>query len=335
MMRLSYFYYFRAMSGLFDYILLLLVALLGLEFSWSALSHYSLKDCKHGKFILNDYDVDISMHMNLYGEWAEQELQLFKSILKVDDIVIDAGANIGAFTIPLARLVGPTGHVHAFEPQKIINQRLNANIVLNELENVDVYLAALGNSTGKIAVPMLNYSTASNFGALSLTKPIENQSDRWAYEVPLMTLDSVNFYNPFTGRDCPALIKMDVEMMEKYVLQGAPALIQRCRPVIHTENNAKQTTAGLVQQLYELNYVPFWDIKTAFNPNNFNNVTEDITKGYHNINMINIPKEKLSSEGGNIAMIGYTTVEKDRPFVDDYFLQQFPDGSIKAMYQQL
>lgn len=323
------------MGEICAFIRLFVLALLGFQCARSAVSHYSVNNCKHGKFILNDYDMDISKHMSLYGEWAEQELQMFMSIVKQGDIVIDAGANIGAFTVPLARLVGRTGHVHAFEPQKIINQRLNANIVLNELENVDVYLAALGNSSGKIMVPMLNYTTSSNFGALSLTKPIENQSERWAYEVPLITLDSLNFYNPYTNEDCPSFIKMDVEMMEKYVLQGGAALIHRCRPIIHTENNAKQTTAGLVQQLYDLNYVPFWDIKTAFNPSNFNNISEDITNNYHNINMINIPKEKLQSEGGNIAMIGYTAVEKDRPFVEDYFLQQAPDGRVTPMYHQL
>lgn len=312
-----------------------MLTIVGLQKSLCAGSHYSVSNCKHGKFILNDFDMDISKHMSMYGEWAEQELQLFMSIVKQGDIVIDAGANLGAFTVPLAKLVGPTGHVHSFEPQKIINQRLNANIVLNELENVDVYLAALGNSTGQITVPMLNYSTSSNFGALSLLTPVENQTDEWTYKVPLITLDSIDFYNPFTGHSCPSFIKMDVEMMEKYVLQGATALINRCRPIIHTENNAKQTTAGLVQQLYELNYVPFWDIKTAYNPANFNNVSEDITNGYFNINMINIPREKLQSEGGNIAMIGYTMVEKDRPFVADYFVQQLPDGSIRSIHNQL
>jgi predicted methyltransferase len=51
-----------------------------------------------------------------------KKLQLFLQIVKPGDIVVNAGSNIGAFTVPLAKAVGPRGHVHAFEPQKIINQ---------------------------------------------------------------------------------------------------------------------------------------------------------------------------------------------------------------------
>ena len=184
----------------------------------SITAHNKIKKCKHGTYLLNDFDVDISKHMNLYGEWAEQELQLFLRLIKPGDIVIDAGANIGAFTVPFAKAAGERGHVHAFEPQKIINQRLNANVAINELYNVDVYLAALGNETGSIKVPVLNYLEDSNFGALSLAARYEGQTDKWSYDVPLLTLDSIDFFNVHTGESCPTFIKMDVELMERSVL---------------------------------------------------------------------------------------------------------------------
>lgn len=54
-----------------------------------------ITDCKHGRFLLNSQDIVISRHLHLYGEWAEMELQVFLSIVKANDIVLDIGANIG------------------------------------------------------------------------------------------------------------------------------------------------------------------------------------------------------------------------------------------------
>ena len=44
----------------------------------------------------------------------------------------DIGANIGAFTVPLARAVGDTGSVHAFEPLHIARARLERTIGAHE-----------------------------------------------------------------------------------------------------------------------------------------------------------------------------------------------------------
>jgi len=281
-------------------------------------SFNKIKACKHGTFLLNDFDSDISENMRVYGEWAEQELDLFLSLVNPGDIVIDAGANIGAFTVPLAKRVGKQGRVHSFEPQKVINHRLIANLVLNDLENVEVYLAALGNSSGTIGVPNLNYGFRGNYGALSLAESLPGQTAEQTYQVPLLRLDDIDFYNPFTQKSCPSFIKMDVERMEKWVLQGGSAMINRCRPYIHSENNAHETTTGLIDYLYDLNYIPYWDLKPAFNPNNFNGNSTDITEGYINMNIICVPKEKLKENGGTTVMVGFLQVQRDKPFLLDY-----------------
>ena len=294
---------------------------------------YELINCKHGTFFLNDFDKDVSEHMRFYGEWAEGELQIFLSLVQEGDIVLDIGANIGAFTIPLAKKVGPNGRIHAFEPQSLINQRLSANVVLNGLENVNIYHAALGNHSGKIQVPYLNYKIESNFGGLSLASPMEGQTKEWSYDVALLTLDSINFYNPYSGKDCPTFIKIDVEMMEKYVLQGGVNTINRCRPMIHAENNNEKTTAGLVEQFYALDYVPYWEIQPNFN-SKFKDIMPDISKGYHNMNMICVPKERLKAEGGNVVMVGYVQVEREKPLLRQYFLEIQPDGTMKPKYRQ-
>ena len=54
-------------------------------------------------------------------------------------ISLDVGANIGCHTVPFAKLVGESGRVVAFEPQRLVFQNLCANLALNALTNVYVY----------------------------------------------------------------------------------------------------------------------------------------------------------------------------------------------------
>ena len=78
--------------------------------------------------------------------------------VQTGDTVIDGGANIGAFTIPLAKQVGSTGHVYAFEAQRVLSQILHTNVVMNELFNVHVLNQALGANFGTVSVPIVRRS---------------------------------------------------------------------------------------------------------------------------------------------------------------------------------
>ena len=50
------------------------------------------------------------------GNWSEPELDLLPSLVKPGDVVLDVGANYGLYSHYMGRLVGPSGHVYAFEP---------------------------------------------------------------------------------------------------------------------------------------------------------------------------------------------------------------------------
>ena len=107
--------------------------------------HYnvSLFQCKHGVFLLNPQDSFISRSLIDYGEWEEKELQmLLHAFVTEGDIILDVGANIGSFTIPMAKAVGIHGMVYAWEPLRGNYQKLVANIALNGLSNVKTYWSA-------------------------------------------------------------------------------------------------------------------------------------------------------------------------------------------------
>lgn len=103
---------------------------------------------RDGYLLYNRNDKYIGRSIEKYGEFNGLEMQLFKQICTRDSIVVEVGANIGAHTIGLARLVGPQGRVLAFEPQRLVFQTLCANVALNSLENVDCHWAAVGSQEG-------------------------------------------------------------------------------------------------------------------------------------------------------------------------------------------
>lgn len=68
------------------------------------------------------------------------------SSIKPGDVVIDAGANIGCFTVLAGKKVGQMGLVVAIEPEPRNHTRLLSNIKLNKLENVVVFNRAIYSS---------------------------------------------------------------------------------------------------------------------------------------------------------------------------------------------
>ena len=58
--------------------------------------------------------------------------------------VIDAGANVGRFAVPVARAVGPEGSVVAFEPAPGTASRLRRSIAINDLQDVCLLESAVG-----------------------------------------------------------------------------------------------------------------------------------------------------------------------------------------------
>ena len=90
--------------------------------------HMRLKQCRHGPMLYSTKDIYICRSLDLYGEFSEGEVHFFGQVLQPGMVAIDVGANIGCFTVFMAKRVGPGGAVIALEPQRIIHQMLCANV---------------------------------------------------------------------------------------------------------------------------------------------------------------------------------------------------------------
>jgi FkbM family methyltransferase len=172
-----------------------------------------VKDCRHGRLMYLLNDAYIGRSLDVYGEYSEGEIALFRQLLRPADVAVDVGANIGALTIGMARLVQPQGMVHAFEPQRAIFELLSNNIRLNGLTNVTAHRRAVGSERGTIRVPPLDYAATNNFGGVAL-----GAAEGEAVEV--VTIDDL-------GLTRLRLLKVDVEGMESEVVTGARTTIAR------------------------------------------------------------------------------------------------------------
>jgi FkbM family methyltransferase len=143
------------------------------------------------KYLLfpNDNSVTKSLYDNdIYEPWLYQFL--FDNNIDINSsTVIDIGANNGQISVEFAHLVGDTGKVYSFEPQRLIFYQLCANVFYNGLDNVYTNNVALGNNTGKISIEKPDYfsNESVNFGDVHV-----GVSENYDL-VEVRNLDSYNF----------------------------------------------------------------------------------------------------------------------------------------------
>ena len=238
-----------------------------------------LIEARHGTILYNKNDIYIGKSIEKYGEFSYLEAKIFEQICKAGDIVIEVGANIGAHTLYLSKLVG-NGFVFAFEPQRLIFQNLCANLALNSISNVFAYQEAVSNENGTIIIPECNFKENNNFGGIN----IENTKN--GTTVNKQKLD--NFLNKI---DRLKLLKIDVEGMEISVIKGASELIKKFRPMIYVENDRQEHSKELIELLWSLDYKMYWHLPKLYNENNFFNDKENIFGNIVSVNMFCIHKD--------------------------------------------
>lgn len=235
---------------------------------------------RHGAFLANPRDVYLGRAMCTYGEYSEAEVDLFRSILKPGDMVVEVGANVGYLTVPIAKMVAPNGMVWAIEPQRLVFQTLCGNLTLNGLLNVGARQEALADKDGMARIPVVDPSSTGNFGGISVLSP---ESKEFGEPVQQRALDSV-------GLSRPDFIKIDVEGMEREVLLGAKRIIEFHRPVIYVEADRQDKNADLLRLIRALDYNAWWHFPPLFNPHNHFARRDNLYPGIVSINVLAVHK---------------------------------------------
>jgi FkbM family methyltransferase len=162
-----------------------------------------------------------------------------------DAVVIDAGANIGAFTV-FAALRAPEGRVYAFEPTKITFDTLERNT--KPYSHVIAIHSALGNRVGNAELLIESASGEGN----SLAEANLAGSYSGKETVPVTTIDAF-----VRERHLPRVdfIKIDTEGFEKEILEGAQETLQKFRPALALSAYHKQGDPVRLTSLIQ-SYVP-------------------------------------------------------------------------------
>ena len=105
-----------------------------------------LIESRHGRMLIAGAGA-VAEALLQTGEYAPKTLALLASLLRPGDWVVEAGADLGAFTVPLARAVGINGLVIACEPHCDAFRLLCANLALNEITQVHAECLALDAET--------------------------------------------------------------------------------------------------------------------------------------------------------------------------------------------
>lgn len=160
-----------------------------------------------------------------YGGYEAHETRLMAEAVQAGSTIVDAGANFGWHAIHLAKRVGDSGKVLAFEPIPATYAELSENVAINSCNNLKLFKFALGNETSTISM----YLPSTDMGAGAASQFLDT-GDR--VEVSMFRLDDVLERE---GVEHVDFIKADIEGGELNLLRGAERLLARCHPVIFIE----------------------------------------------------------------------------------------------------
>lgn len=175
-------------------------------------------------------DDEIGRHIYTGGGFEHESCLFVQKAVTPGSVAVDLGANIGQFTVLLARAVGPSGKVYAFEPSPRERQVLSENVRLNGFSNVVVEGFAVGERDGD-GVLHLAHPSQSGFNALGdIHRQDLSSGERTQVEV-------VAFDSYWERKGMPRLdfIKVDVEGSELKFLEGAARTLGRYRPTLLME----------------------------------------------------------------------------------------------------
>lgn len=162
--------------------------------------------------------------------------------------VLDIGANIGAHTLRLAKLVGEDGKVIAFEPMSWAFSKLERNIELNDFSNIIIE---------KIALSNVNQGRQSVYFRTSWPLDGDSSNANKKEDVDFITLDEYIRIGSVGKVD---FCKIDVDGYEYKVIEGGVNSIRKFKPVMiievgrYTLENFGDSLEDLIDLLASLGY---------------------------------------------------------------------------------
>jgi len=168
------------------------------------------------------------------GDYDGAKIGLLIALMQEGSVFLDVGANVGFYTVPLARVARQKhGKVFAFEPLPSNFQRLQENIRLNGLEDtISVIPVGLSSAFGEATITLReDFLLGGETGNAAILIADGRDEKYPSRQIQLETLDELRS----ASIDRVDLIKIDVEGHEDHVLKGGAKTIARHRPIVMIE----------------------------------------------------------------------------------------------------
>lgn len=163
-------------------------------------------------FRIDDLD---SLSLASGGEFEKPELEFVENRVKPGDVCVDIGANIGLFTVALARAAGRGGRVYSFEPDPDNFAILEHNAsAWRDVCDISVHRSACGDRNSAATL----YKSEENRGMHRLYESVCCRGEGVAVTTVIadeIVRHPVNF------------VKIDIEGYEPYAIRGLTATIRQ------------------------------------------------------------------------------------------------------------
>jgi FkbM family methyltransferase len=209
------------------------------------------------KIIVNNYTVDISTAPHgesfllgviaeyfdfIYPKQVKYPIPFFISegpyekggcVIKKNDVVIDAGANLGLFSWLIKKDIGEDGKIYMFEPISSLSTILKESITTNDTSStMSVIESAVSDEDGYTCFSVQDFGGGSHKSETGTTKIQTIKIDTYVKNNNIPRID---------------FIKADIEGMEPFLIRGAHEIIHRDKPRLaictyHDINHRKELT---------------------------------------------------------------------------------------------
>ena len=179
------------------------------------------------------------------GLWEPYVKSILDKEVKYNDVIIDIGANIGVYAIPLAKRVSK---VIAFEPHPKISEMLEKSIELNQLHNIILIKKPVGDMKKKVSY---NLSVIPMYSGVNINNNVDSA-------IETIEIQSIDLDTALSMENKVDWLIIDVEGFEINVLNGARNILKKYSPKIIIEaHHVDKVKDILINEGYSITFLSY------------------------------------------------------------------------------